>query len=598
MSNFTDADIRASANGQSYSRGYEYYQTGAVSDLVRRGSLLTAQVQGSDYAPYDVAVTLAEDGGIADVVCTCPYDWGGYCKHVVAVLLKALNDQEDVTVKPDIEALLADLSEAQLRRLIGMLAEDQPKLVETVERNIRWLKMEPPAGAAASPPPASAIPVDLVAIRRDMHKEFRRVTAVGGGYDDRYWDNDMEGYFEADSVLEPHRELATRLLEAGDAARASDVIGVMIEEWGSGVGDLDEWIYEANEDMIAETQTDLGVLLAEALLSQELSPEQRAQWLARVEDWGKDLFDLEPAEVALAQWWDYPPLAAAMQGQISKKGAWEDEPPDFADELTQARLRILERQGRIQEYINLAEAEGQTSLYVNMLARSGQIEKAVAEARQYLSDPLDILALAQILTAQGQASAALAVAGHGLEAPSQGSKQALGRWTAALAVQQGDAALALQAAQTAFRSDFALADFRMARDLAGAKWPTVRTGLLAAMATSNHYQKAEIYLDEGMLVEAMAVIDREPYSIGLEQVIEAARSDYPDWGIGKCKRRAEAIMNAAKAKDYDRAVSWLSTARDIYLQHGRQAEWGAYLSGLLELHGRKYKLVPMLRGIR
>ena len=28
------------------------------------------------------------------------------------------------------------------------------------------------------------------------------------------------------------------------------------------------------------------------------------------------------------------------------------------------------------------------------------------------------------------------------------------------------------------------------------------------------------------------------------------------------------------------------------------AEWQAYLAGLLETHARKYKLVPMLRGIR
>ena len=30
----------------------------------------------------------------------------------------------------------------------------------------------------------------------------------------------------------------------------------------------------------------------------------------------------------------------------------------------------------------------------------------------------------------------------------------------------------------------------------------------------------------------------------------------------------------------------------------RGAEWQAYPNGLLELHARKYKLVPMLRGIR
>ena len=97
---------------------------------------------------------------------------------------------------------------------------------------------------------------------------------------------------------------------------------------------------------------------------------------------GKNPIDPDVVETALDQWWDYPPLVAAMQGNITEQGAWgEGEAPDFADELTLVRLRILERQGRTR-VIHLAEAEGQTSLYVNMLARSGQVARAVAEARQ------------------------------------------------------------------------------------------------------------------------------------------------------------------------------------------------------------------------
>ncbi len=57
-------------------------------------------------------------------------------------------------------------------------------------------------------------------------------------------------------------------------------------------------------------------------------------------------------------------------------------------------------------------------------------------------------------------------------------------------------------------------------------------------------------------------------------------------------------MNAGESGHYDEAASWLRRARDIYLQHQRQAEWTAYLNGLLERHARKYKLVPMLRDLR
>ena len=598
MTAFTEADVRAGANDQSFQRGSSYYRTGAVSDLVRRGNLLTAQVSGSDYAPYRIDVTLLDDGSIGAASCTCPYDWGGYCKHIVAVLLMALRE-DAITVKPDLDTLLAGLTEAQLRRIIRAVVEDEPALVAVIEQEVEWLKTTPVAAASATPA-AHAITVDVAAIRREMRKDFRRIAATGGGsgYSDGYWDDDA-GAFEPDEVLFHHRELAERLLAAGDAAAATDVITAMIEEWGEGIAGLDEWIAEANVDVFDETALDLGVLLAEALLSQDFSPDQRAQWLARVEDWGEESIDPDVVETALNHWWDYPPLVAAMQGNITEQGAWgEGEAPAFADELTLVRLRILERQGRTQAYIHLAEAEGQTSLYVNMLARSGQVARAVAEARQWTESPTAVLSLARVLVEQGEHAAALDVAGHGLDMAGQGSKTELARWTVTLAQGADDPALALRAAQTAFTSSFELADYQVAERLAGADWPAVRAGLLEQMARSGSYHKVDIYLYEHMLTEAMAEVDHSFHSGDLERVIQETRTDFPDWGIGKCKQRAESIMNEGKAKYYDSAVGWVRTARDIYRQHDRGAEWQAYLNGLLETHARKYKLVPMLREIR
>ena len=177
---------------------------------------------------------------------------------------------------------------------------------------------------------------------------------------------------------------------------------------------------------------------------------------------------MEIAETALAQWWDYPPLVAVMQGNITDRGAWEGEAPDFADELTLVRLRILERQGRTQEYIHLAEAEGQTSLYVNMLASTGQVARAVAEAREYLVSPVEILSLAQVLVDQGERAAALAVAAHGLDLTEDWNKNALARWTVTLAQQADDSALALRGlAQAAFLNGFELADYKIVENLRG-----------------------------------------------------------------------------------------------------------------------------------
>ncbi len=599
MTTFTEADIRAGATSQSFERGSSYRRSGAVSDVIRRGNRLTAQVSGSEDAPYEIAITLLDDGGIGSATCTCPYNFSGYCKHIVAVLLTALHE-DAITVKPELDTLLAGLTEAQLRRIIRAVAEDEPALVAAIEQEVEWLKTTPVAGTASTTPAAHSITVDLAAIRREMRKDFRQVASSGGGsgYSGSYWDDDEAGTIDPDEMLGPHRELAERLLAAGDAAAATDVITAMIEEWGAGIADLDEWIAEANEDVFGETALELGVLLAEALLSQDFSPEQRDQWLARVEDWGEELINLDIVETALDQWWDYPPLVAAMQGNVTEQGAWEGEAPDFADELTLARLRILERQGRTQAYIHLAEAEGQSSLYVNMLARSGQVARAVAEARQWTRSPTAILSLAQVLVEQGERAAALAVASHGLDLAGQESKTALARWTVTLAQEADDPALALAAAQTAFTSSYELADYQVVERLAGAEWPAIKAGLLEQMERSTSYHKVDIYLHEHMLAEAMAAVDGSFYSSDLDRVIQATRAEFPDWGIRKCQQQAESIMNAGKANAYDRAVAWVRTAHDIYLQHNRGAEWQAYLAGLLETHGRKYKLVPMLRGIR
>ena len=504
---------------------------------------------------------------------------------------------ENGEIYRQMDALLAGLTEAQLRRIIRAVAEGQPAFAAAIEQQVAWLKITPVAGAASTAPVAHAITFDLAAVHREIGQDIRRAAATGGGgYSERYWDDDEAGVIYPDEVLGPHRALAERLLAAGDAAAATDVITAMIEAWGRGIADLDEWIAEANEDAFQNVALELGVLLTEALLSQSFSPEQRDQWLARVEDWGEEMI-LEIVEIALDQWWDYPPLVAAMQGNITEQGAWEGERPDFADQLALVRLHILERQGRTQEYIHLAEAEGETSLYINMLARSGQVEKAVAEARQLIQSPAQILSLAQVLVEQGARAAALDVAGHGLDLTGGESKTELARWTITQAQGADDPALALRAAETAFTSSYELADYQAAERLAGAKWPAVKAGLLEQMARSASQRKVDIYLHEHMLVEAMAVVDGSYYSGDLNQVIQATRAEFPDWGIGKCQRQAEGIMNAGNAKHYDTAVAWLRIARDIYLQHGRGAEWQAYLAGLLETHGRKYKLVPMLRGI-
>ncbi len=92
--------------------------------------------------------------------------------------------------------------------------------------------------------------------------------------------------------------------------------------------------------------------------------QQRVEWGEKLIEWNDQAQDAgagTPFDLAIAaaeQGWDYPPLQRVLSGKITAQGAWEGESPYYSDELTLARLRVLERQGRHQEYVYLAQAEG------------------------------------------------------------------------------------------------------------------------------------------------------------------------------------------------------------------------------------------------
>jgi uncharacterized Zn finger protein len=129
----TEAAIRAQATQKSWARGLAYYEDGYVSELVWRDGDLYAEVLGSSYDAYRVHVSFSGDD-IVDSDCTCPYDWGDDCKHIVAALLALMHDAQKVSTRPAISELVAELDRQQLAALVVQLADSDPKIVDEVER--------------------------------------------------------------------------------------------------------------------------------------------------------------------------------------------------------------------------------------------------------------------------------------------------------------------------------------------------------------------------------------------------------------------------------------------------------------------------------
>src|SRR5437588_647533 len=131
----SEATVRQCASTESFQRGQEYYQQGAAQSLILRGMVLSAEVEGSDALPYIVRCTF-DANGIATTSCTCPYDWGGWCKHIVATCLAIIHRPELIEERPTLDTLLSGLDRDKLQALLFKLVERQPSLVEVIEAQV------------------------------------------------------------------------------------------------------------------------------------------------------------------------------------------------------------------------------------------------------------------------------------------------------------------------------------------------------------------------------------------------------------------------------------------------------------------------------
>jgi len=589
--NLTEAAVRRLASAQSYERGEEYYYySGAVLDVALRGSTLQAEVEGSQYEPYQVTVEL-DEAGIVSTYCSCPYDWGGICKHIVAVLLTYIRNPDRVRERPPLSELLDGLNRETLRDLLVELLADRPSLADWIESRVAARRAQEQAERETERAPHQRrTPLDVEAFRRQVRRILR---SGGGGYYDDYWDTDG-----AISELEDMLSQAQTFIEAGDGDNALLILGALAEELMG-----EEWLALAYGDNMLYFFDEMGQAFAEAILSAELSAEEREEWARRLREWAHELEDygyssFDVAIGAAELGWDYEPLQRAMRSDFDQRGAWEGEAPVYADELAIARLNVLERQGRTEEYLNLAEAEGQTERYVTMLVKLGRYDEALDYGLKYLATPGEVLALAKALREHDKVEAALRVAHHGLHLEYEPGKGPLAEWLRDLAGGLGERDIALEAAVVAFKTNPSLEAYQAAENLAGDAWPARREALLRHLrereAHISSQALVDVFLYEDMIDEAIRVADRHSYYTLVEQVVDAVWERRPEWAIRACRQQAEPIIEGGQADRYHHAVRWLEKARRAAKAAGRLDEWRVYVEDIRRRHSRKYKLVPML----
>lgn len=287
MPHLTEAQVRKLASAQSFERGMSYYHDGAIVEPVLQGMELRAECAGSEYEPYEISVTL-DAKGIAQTSCTCPYDWGGICKHIVALLLTYVRQPQAIRALQPLDKMLADKSRDELIVIIEGLLRHKPELMAVVELTTATQQVRQGKPLNAS--------VYRTQARRALQHEMPR---------------------SVERELKSLREVAARLAKGGDALNAGAIYHALLDETVKG---YDEMVFSMDEEGdIAVIINEFAKGLGECLAKSEVDLETRREWLETL--LRAELADIELGGIDLA------PSAkeAILKSANSEEWQWIEE---------------------------------------------------------------------------------------------------------------------------------------------------------------------------------------------------------------------------------------------------------------------------------
>jgi uncharacterized Zn finger protein len=574
------SDIRRLASSESYSRGEDYYESGAVISTIRRGNTIIAEVEGSQYEPYTVSIVW-DKGGIKDTECTCPYDWGGICKHIVAVLLTYLHNSKTIVEKPGPAELIESLTHDDLRSLFTRLLEHHPELLDWVESECEVKKTK------TRKPRSRKTTLDAAPFQKQVQHIFQR-----SEFHDSY-----HGLSDILHQLEEIRKQAIEFLNHDDGKNALTILLTLAEE----VAENFEMVYDHDGDLF-EFIASLKFALVESILSIELSSADREEVIEKLEkiqsflaDYGHET-DLEIPVLAAKEGWKADDVVQEeISGEDEEEKEWEREwlpsPPSLAD----AKLNILNRRGEHDEFLSLALQTEQHRRYTLKLIELNRIVEACEYALRNLKTAEDAFEVGKSLREKGEMEKAIQVGERGLALP--GSKHSLGKWLGEIAMGTKNPALALKSEIASFESLASLESYKLIKGLAQDSWKTVKPRLIKTLQKSyDHDVLVDVYLYEGEVEKAIKLAEKDPQDYSLvEKVAEAAIETHPDWVIRTSGKQAESLIAKTQSKYYVAAIRWLEKAKKAYRKKGEKKAWEKYLSELRKKYPKKRAFIEMLK---
>jgi uncharacterized Zn finger protein len=580
----TEKQIRERASEQSFQKGLAYYKSDAIYNPARQatsgGVTLTAQCEGSSAPSYRLHLEL-DGGGVRSASCTCPYDWGGDCKHIVALLLMYIHQPDEFSEQQSMKELLVGLEKDELVALILRLVERDPGLYDVLGLAIPAVQV---SGQAKSLGKAEKRQTQVS--EQTYRKQISRI--LKQAYRGDYYDDWNEPEYIGD--LEEVLDTGVKFLDAGDAEGALIILRVLLEELTEDYdGDMDY-----NGDLACVIQ-DIGMPLAEAVLSVELDSSAHDELQGTMQNILDNLDEMIEAEdelelilAALEHGWDELP---------DEETDWEEYDEEYwmvLNQLKQARLNVLKRQGDDEAFLSLAE-KSDIKRYTLKLIELGRADEAV-KASEKLANTSDAFAVAQKLREAGRLGDAIALAERGLELKGYSAHQ-LALWLAPLEESQGRMDMALLAYRTAYDESPGIEIYRHIKRLSSENWLNTRPALIEK-ASNNHSVLVDIHLDEKDWDSAIQVVERDIWSFNLlEKVADAVIPHRPDWVIRVALKKSDELILQTQSKLYPIAARWLERAKKAYRQKGQDAEWQVYIDNLRMTYARRPALQREIQGL-
>jgi hypothetical protein len=621
----TAEEIKGQTDEGSFKRGRGYFRSGRIFSAVRRESTLRARCHGSSGGPYVVEAMLAKEGqhtrhNPVTFSCNCPR--GGFCKHVVALLLTWIDQPEKFAVRPPVDQALAGKSQAELIALIGLMLKEEPDL-----ENLLDVPM-PTGGASGGDPDEAAIHRQIVLALRD--DEGRLVgygsrTRYGYGYD--YYGGFDDDYDPASRIarkLEPIAALADAHVADEQWRRALIVSACLVE------------VVTPRLDQYADENSDLSnivsradVNLAACLIAQDSLPAEQRLTAEERERLIDALFTIwrAGAENKLPELGEDGPGAIAAHARPEEQQRVSERlcplllPPDqenwqrsFHNQNVLRFLSLLKGDAGLSGDALLA-AYRDAELWdaaVYLLLERDRLDEAISLASRKLTAADAFIPFLDRLVATGdpgRIEQAIALADDRLweqEGRSVRDDQALREWLERRYVEFGPPEKALSISLGRFKAAPSKATYYAVEAAAALPghaenpWPCLRKELIASLRKlDDWYALIEIHLAEGEVDEALKALRKTekgsnsstasngyawyvPWGTYEVLVADAASTDFPDEAVRLYKHLADHLIASRGRTNYQSAAEYLRRAKGALEKHDRAEEWSTLITGVRE----------------